>query len=146
MLARSYDAEFLNRIVNDPAMEWARLGVKSIDLTEAVSNPENVFLANEFGGFLFVRDGDVYEVHSNLTPEGRGRAAFEAARAAAFFMFTETPCLAIRTLVPKGNFAAAALTRKMGFTHWGDTEINGRECRMFMLTIKEWARRLKCRQ
>jgi len=145
VLARSVDAEFLNSIINHESTEGGRLGLKDLDLTEAVSNPDNVFLQTEHGGFLFIKDGDVYEVHSTFTPEGRGTRAFEAAREAAFFMFTETPCLAIRTLVPKGNVAAYALTKKMGFSQWGDSEVNGHECRMFMLTIKEWCRRLKCR-
>jgi hypothetical protein len=145
LIARSYDAEFLNRIVNDPSMEPARLGMKAIDLTEAVSNPDNVFLANEFGGFLFVKDGDTYEVHTNFLPEGRGKAALAAAQQAAFYMFTETDCLAIRTYVPVGNVAADALTRRMGFSHWNTVEINGHEAKLYMLTLKEWCRCLSAR-
>lgn len=142
MITRSTDAEFLNRIVNDPAMANGRLGMKDLDLTEAVSNPDNVFLANEFGGFLFVKDGDLYDVHTNFLPEGRGQLALEAAREAAFYIFTRTDCLAIETYVPQGNVAAAALTKRMGFSHWGDEVINGHFCRRFVLTIKQWAKSL----
>jgi hypothetical protein len=146
MISRSTDAEFLNRIVNDPAMAPARLGMKELDLTEAVSNPDNVFLANQWGGFLFIKDEDVYEVHTNFLPAGRGKLALKAAQDAAFYMFTQTDALAIRTSVPRGNFAAAALTKRMGFSHWGDEVINGYECRVFVLTIKCWARRLPCQR
>jgi len=121
-------------------MEPARLGLKDLDLTEAVSNPDNVFLANEFGGFLFVKDDYTYEVHTNFLPAGRGKAALAAAKEAARYMFQETDCLAIRTYVPVGNVAADALTRRMGFTQWGTAEVCGHEAKLYMLTIKEWVR------
>ena len=144
-VVRSFDAEFLNRLVNDPSTEAGRLGLKDLDLTEVLADHDNVFLANSYGGFLFVRDRDVYEVHTNFLPRGRGPKVYDAARAAAFYMFTETDCLAIRTMVPRGNLAAKALTERMGFTRWGDTEVNGVECGLYMLTLKEWCRRHKCR-
>jgi hypothetical protein len=141
-LALSRDADFLNEIVNAPGMEGARLGQKSLDLAEHVKNTANVFLANEYGGFLFVKDGDWYEVHTNFLPEGRGERALNAAREAAWHMFTQTPCLGIRTSVVKGNFAARALTKRMGFANWGVFDLDGREATLYVLTIKEWARTL----
>lgn len=136
-VARSFDVQFLNRVVNDPAMEKSRLGVKNIDLTAAVSDPENIFLANEYGGFLFMKDGDGYEVHTNFLPEGRGKVALDAARDAAAYIFTQTDAHWIRTLVPRGNVAAYALTKAMGFQATGDhVRVNDTLCRVFELKFE----------
>lgn len=146
MLLRSMETEFLHRVIEDPAVKpWVTLG-HEVDLTDVVKNPDNVFLANPWGGFLFVKDGDCYECHSQFLPEGRGKKTLEAAREAAWYIFTRTPALAIRTYVPRGNVAAAALARRMGFSVWGTVEYLGTEMTVYMLTLKEWARGLGCRQ
>lgn len=145
MLLRSTEAGFLNSVVNDPSVKpWVTLGLGELDLTEAVNNPDNVFLANAWGGFLFVKDGDCYECHTQFLPEGRGKKALEAAREAAWYIFTRTAALAIRTYVPRGNVAAAALARRVGFSVWGVVELLGTEMTVYMLTLKKWAEGLKC--
>jgi hypothetical protein len=148
MLAQSKDVQFLHSVIAHPdVLPWVTLGRGALDLTDVVGNPENIFLANEYGGFLFIRDGDNYEVHTQFLPQGRGRKAVEAAREAAWHIFTRTPALAIRTYVPRGNFRAAALARRAGFSAWGTVNNDGIEMDWYVLTIKEWAKGLKqCQQ
>lgn len=146
-IAPSRDAEFLNRVVNDPSVfPWISLGLKPpLDLTALLADENNIFLANGFGGFLFIAKPDyIYEVHTQLLPEGRGKLALIAAKEAAFHMFTKTEAIRIDTTVAFGNKAADRLTRMMGFTKWGDTEVNGIPSHYYVLTLKEWARGLTC--
>jgi hypothetical protein len=84
MLARCYDAGFVNQVVNHPDV---RLGVGApelgeLDLTELIDRPEHWFLMGDYGGFMLSWSApDVREVHTFITPEGRGKWA-NAARAA----------------------------------------------------------------
>jgi len=143
----SKDAAFLNRVANDPSVfPWISLGLKPpLDLTALLEDEHNIFLANEFGGFLFIAKPDyVYDVHTQFLPEGRGRTALAAAREAAFHMFTKTDAMRIDTTVALANRAADRLTRMMGFSKWGETEVNGTPSNYYVLTLKEWARGLTC--
>lgn len=146
MLQRSTDAALLNRVVNHPEVARWMLGFEPpYDLSPLIQNPANIFLANEHGGFLFLKqEHDVYEVHTQFLPEGRGNS-LPLARDAAFWMFTQSDALAIQTYVPESNLPALRLTQAMGFSCWGESEVNGHACSVYVLTIKEWARGL-CQQ
>lgn len=143
-LQRSYDAEFLNSVLNHPEVSRWMIGFEPpYDLSSVLANPANVFLANAHGGFLFVADEErfKYEVHTQFLPEGRG-SSLALARDAALYMFAHTACLAIETYVPHDNEAARRLTLAMGFVPCGDIEVNERPCTVYLLTIKTWARTL----
>lgn len=145
MLARTHDAAFMNSVVNHPAIKpQVSLGMEgTLDLTPLVSDEGNVCLQNEHGGFLFIRsEHDCFDVHTQFLPEGRGPAALASAREAAWFMFTQTHCLAIRTFVGSTNHPARALTKRMGFVKIDDGELFGVTGEWFLLTIKQWARGL----
>lgn len=145
-LARSTDAVLLNRVVNHPEVSRWMLGFKPpYDLSPLVQDPANIFLANEHGGFLFIKQEQyTYGVHTQFLPEGRGNS-LSLARDAAFWMFTQSDALAIETYVPADNVAALKLTLAMGFSHWLDTEVNARPCGIYVLTLKQWAKSL-CQQ
>lgn len=146
-LQRSYDAALLNAVVNHPEVSRWMIGIQPpYDLSAVLANTANVFLANQYGGFLFVR-GEVgyrYEVHTQFLPEGRGDS-FRFAKQAAWHMFTKTDCLEIETYVPKENAAAWGLTVAMSFKPCGEIEVNGHDCTVFVLNIKTWAMSL-CQQ
>ena len=144
-LARSTDATFLNRVVNHPAVHpYVSLGLKAdLDLSASVSDPANIFLANEFGGFLLIAKPDyVYELHTQFLPEGRGKAAYEAGREGCAYMFTRTDCLRMDTYIQKGHSHVERYARVVGFKRWGETELHGIPCYYYVLTLKEWARGL----
>lgn len=136
------DVQFLNRVINDPSVHpHVSYGLDRIDLAQVLADEQNLFIANEHGGFLFVRDGDVYEVHTQFLPEGRGPQLLSAAREAAAYIFTRTGAIGIRTMIGD-NQPAEALALAVGFQPWGEAAVNGHPVTVFMLTIKEWAKRL----
>ena len=145
MIHQSTDAAFLNRVVNHPSvLPYVLCGFKGpLDVTALVENPRNVFLANEFGGFLLIdRDDFVYELHTQFLPEGRGKSVIRAGNEMTTWMFTKTDALRIDTYVQPDNRAAAWAARICGFKKWGTVEINGSACCYYVLTLKDWARRL----
>ena len=81
MLERSYDTEFINKVVNDPAVRpYVGSGVDGdIDTQILVDDPENWFLMGEHGGFLFSETAPgIREVHTFILPSGRGEWAADA--------------------------------------------------------------------
>lgn len=121
MIRLCTDAAFLNEILNDPAVHPWVCGANAgpIDITPVLSNPSNIALVTDHGGFIFAKIGSgVYDVHTQFKPEGRG-TALAAAKEAAQFMFTYTDCIRIETMVPEVNKAARLLTERMGFTYQG---------------------------
>lgn len=145
-LYRSTNAEHLNRVLNHPEVARWMVGISPpYDSSAVLADSSNIYLANEHGGFLFISEDEyVYEVHTQFVPEGRGDSLARA-KEAAYWMFTRTDCLAIRTYVPEDNPAALALTRAMFFVENGRIEVMGRQCTVHLLTIKDWARSL-CQQ
>ena len=75
MLARTYDAELVNRVANHPAVR-PFIGAPDdgdLDFTDAVARPEHWFLFGDHGGFLLQWSAPrVREVHTMILPQGRG--------------------------------------------------------------------------
>lgn len=122
----------MNRIT-DPAMVWPIWGSPSINpfvtddfseyypMPEIVSSPNVVCLmpaANDaYFIFIFQRPMLV-EVHAAVLTSARSYSV-EYAKAAAKWMFDNTPCRTILSFVPKGNYPALALDRAVGFKKVG---------------------------
>lgn len=82
MLDRSYDAERINVVVNDPEVRpfVGAIELGDVDLTSVVERPENWFLMGEHGGFGLVWSAPgVHEIHTFILPLGRGKWATKAA-------------------------------------------------------------------
>lgn len=137
----SRDAELLNRVMNDPSVfPWISLGHKGpFDGAVLLENERNYFFANEYGGFLVLDTGDgVYEIHTQFLPEGRGRTAILGAHEGMAFMFTETPCIALKTFCPFNNPAATKLARVAGMKRCKTETLLGVEGDTYSITRKEW--------
>jgi hypothetical protein len=108
---RTLDAAFLNTVANHPDVRpW--LGADEVDLTAAVSNPQNYTLVCETGGFILSPQAPgVYEVHSMFLPGGDALGFMIRCQE---WMFTRTDCTAITSKVPKANRAAKGLALKGG--------------------------------
>lgn len=81
-MIRTFDAEFVNRIVNDPTVRpfVGGDGESYIDLTAAVSDDKNHAMMGGHGGFLCTWSAPgTYEIHTFILPEGRGAAAIALA-------------------------------------------------------------------
>lgn len=148
MIERAYDAEFLNRVANHPAVRpWvADVAAGELDMTPHVANQANVCLVGEHGAFFCFKFFEgCYEVHTQVMPEGRGEWTRRFADAGMRYMFTATDCVEILTRVPKGHVAAAALTRAVGFRPQFNTPaeclFRGERvpCSIHSLTIQDWS-------
>lgn len=143
-LERVYDGARLMRVIRHPSV-WPHvsLGVDDFDISPLASDPDNVMLVNDHGGFGFIkREDGIYEQHTAFLPEGRRGEAFMAGREALWYLFTHTDCIAIRSFVTEENRVAAGYARKLGFSEIGDCEINGYPSKVLFLSIKAWARGL----
>jgi len=147
MIERTTDPQFLNQVLNDPAVRpWvADVADGALDMTPAVSNPENVCLVGEHGGFfLYKYDVGVFEVHSAVRPSGRGAWAKAAAKSVVDYMFTATDCVEILTRIPQGHLGAKALAEATGFRHQFTTPpdclFRGERvpAHIYSLTLQEW--------
>jgi GNAT superfamily N-acetyltransferase len=81
MLELSHDVARINKIVNDPAVRPAigMVDLGDLDMAPLVEKPEHWFLMGEHGGFALTWSAPcVYEWHSFVLPEGRGKWAADA--------------------------------------------------------------------
>jgi hypothetical protein len=110
------DASFLNSVANNPEVRPHLGGNGALDLSGFTSNPANVALQCDHGGFVAVKlEHGVYECHSMFLPEGRGAVAKEAMAEGLRYLFAATDCLEVVTKAPEGNRAAFGAARGMGF-------------------------------
>lgn len=89
MIGRTFNASLLNHLANHPEIRPHIGGdvTQPIDLTEFASREEHIGLVGEHGGFLCSWTAPhCYEVHTLILPEGRGRWAYDFARAGRDWM------------------------------------------------------------
>lgn len=137
----SRDKEFINYVTNHPSVfPYVSFKVPGpFDMGQFLDDPKNIFLANDFGGFLFLwqREG-VYEVHTQFLPEGRGRKALDGARWASQFMFTNTDCEELETYVADEARATILFTLRVGFEKSQAVEALNTAMHRYVLTREKW--------
>lgn len=118
---RIYDAERINYLVNHPEIRPFVGGdiTKSIDLTASVQNPADIYVGGDHGAFgcSFVCPG-VYEVHTFILPEGRGKWACEFAKAALAYV-AEQGARYLWTCVHPDHANVKFFTLRSGFKRAG---------------------------
>jgi len=148
VIERQFDGQAVNRIVNHPSIyPWVcgPLEGQDLDLSGPIGDGSYIALFGEFGGFLFwkLTDG-IYDAHSAVLPEGRGKWALGAAREALAWMFHHEGAVEIMMAVPKGNLAVRALVRSLKAKYTGNIEdgwmIDGNSVAsdIFSLTKTDW--------
>lgn len=114
IISRVFDATRINEIVNSPdVFPWVKGAAGGeIDLGPVIAHPANFMLLGEHGGILFkaVQPG-IYEAHTQVLREGRGRWTIDMANAALRWMFTRTDCMEVFSWAPQGNLGALTLIR-----------------------------------
>lgn len=116
MIERQRSAALVNEIVNHREVHpWICGPIDGpLDLTQAIEDGSYIALMGEFGGFMFWNMGfGIYDAHSAVIPEGRGKWAIKAAKAALRHMFEDVGAIEIMMSVPKGNLAVLALVRSL---------------------------------
>lgn len=145
-MRRTLDATFLNEVANHPEVfPWIGSAQDSVDLTPTISNPANIALEADGGGWVLIRlEPGVYELHTLFLPEGRGRAYFAQAREAIRYVFVNTDATEILTKCPDSNKAAGMAAGVIGFKErfrregvWAD----GAGISFRSLTIEDWRER-----
>ena len=117
IIRRATDSTFSNMVLNHPEVRKHTLHVEGVpsDITPLVSNPANVVMEGEYGGIIFHQVlAGLFEVHTYVLPEGRGKWALDMAHEAIEWMFCRTNASELYTRVPDGNVAAMALSRAVG--------------------------------
>lgn len=143
MTALRSKAEFLAKVWNHPeVLPWVSLGMPE-ELTEEnahkILEKGALFLDNEYGGFLLIPgENDVYDVHTQFLPEGRGSVALHFARDSIRKVFVETPCLGLRTFVADDNQKARMFSLMCGFVEVLQADVNGISGKIMLLTLKKW--------
>lgn len=128
------DAKYINGFANHPEIRPHIGGSGELDLT-AITKEPNVALFGEHGGFcLSWTAPGTYEVHTLITPEGRGAWAFDwAARSIEYMALIGAEH--IWTRVHPDARHTAIFTRKMGLKPCGtllcDLGDGEREWRLF---------------
>lgn len=114
MLSRQESAERVNEIVNDPSIYPWICGplTEPLDLTTTIESGNYIALVGEYGGFLFWKIAPgLFDAHSAILPEGRGRWTIKAAKSALDWMFGKEGADEIMMVAPQGNLAVLSLVR-----------------------------------
>jgi hypothetical protein len=147
VIRRTMDAAFLNEIVNHPEVRPWVGGDGVLDLTPVITNPANLAVVTDTGGFIAVGVGEGrYEIHSMFRPTGHGVVA--AMREALTYCFTATDAVELVTKVPVGNKAADGLATLAGFRLQGSVTMpwahgERRAVEIRTLRIEDWAQRAR---
>jgi hypothetical protein len=122
VIARSFDADRLNDLVNHPAIRPYVGGDPEayLDLSHLIADDKNIALLGDHGGFFATWTAPhTYEVHTFILPEGRGRAAYELAREGRDYM-TSHGANHLWTRVQRGAENVKRFTLAGGFKPCGE--------------------------
>lgn len=119
-ITREYSAERINYVLNHPDVRpWVADESEGIlDISRQVENKRNVLLMGEYGGCFFAKlTTTMYEVHTQVLPEGRGAWLKDFLRAVRHYIFTRTDAVEVVTRVPLGHLGAKHAAKYVGMKH-----------------------------
>lgn len=144
---RTFDPQRMNAIMNHPAVRptIADMPEGRIDATEVMRHETTYALIGDHGAVLLHANiPGIYEVHTNILPEGRGGWTLDFLESAKLWMFAQTDCFEVLTRVPRGHLQAKAATLAAGMT----LEFERPKCRfmdkevpveIYSIDIAKWA-------
>lgn len=116
MIHRTFDADKVNAVLNDPSVyPWVHGAVVGpLDLGPVLANKSNYCLWGEHGGMLFSQlQPGLYEFHTQVLPAGRGKWTLEMMRECFHWVFSHTDAMELLTRSPKGNLGAKTVCRAL---------------------------------
>ncbi len=124
-LTRSTDSALIKRVITHPRVyphvtEDSAPEPEAFSVSEAVKHPNVHFLTaydqDELLGLFMVHqhNGVMYEVHTCLLPNAWGERATKAGKALISWVFENTSCEKLITLVPEGNTLALRFAKRCG--------------------------------
>lgn len=149
MIQREFSPRNINAILNHPSVyPWVNGAVSGdLDISPVLADPRHVALFGEHGGVIFIHhQGGLYEAHTQVLPEGRGKWTVDMVNEALAWMFTHTDAVEIMTRVPEGNRAAKGLAiaihGKYEFTNPRGWIKDGKSipAEIYALRIQDWMR------
>ncbi len=97
--------------------------VGTLDATPLIADRDNYFFTDTHGGCGLLNLGQGrYDLHSFVLPSGRGRWVKDNFERVKAWMFENTDCREIITMVPKNNRLALGAARFCGFKKYGSME------------------------
>jgi len=144
MIARTFDPEFLNTVINHPDVRPMLGGEGALDISAQALDANNFVLTSDHGGFILMQhEPGVYEVHSQFLP-GHSGATIRAMREAMTYMFTRTDCETLVSQVPDNNRPAHGIAMVGGLREVFRREEGPRGPASYVsLGIMDWAMRTK---
>lgn len=124
LLHFSTDASEINAAINHPAVRpfVGAPEIGAVDISPLLTD-ENLFPFGEFGGFALIWTAPATrEVHTFITPEGRGRWAAEAARE-GIAMAAEEGTRRLWTKIPPDADNVRSYAARMGMKATGETVV-----------------------
>lgn len=115
---RETNAKRMNVLLNHPLIRPdIGDGDELVDIGKAAANPRNYLMMGESGGIMLlcIAPG-IYECHTAVHPNSRGKWTMGLIASVQKYMFTATDCYEIVTRVPVGHIAALAATQACGMT------------------------------
>lgn len=149
MIERCLDAHRINAIINHPdVLPWVAGPLQGeLDISPVLADSKNVALAGEHGAMLFAWiQPCMYEAHTLVLPQGRGRWTLDFVHAALAWMFLQTDATEILTRCPKGNLGAKALVRAIEgdfqFTAPAGWQLHDRliPADVYAMSLERWVR------
>lgn len=122
-MIRTFDAKFVNGIVNHPEVRpfVGGDGESFIDLASVLADGKNICLMDEHGGFMATWTApDTYELHTFILPAGRGRKAYANARELLSTLKANFGALHIWTRVPHDQENVRRFTIASGLKPCGE--------------------------
>lgn len=147
-IRRTFDPKEINAILNHPdILSWMEGDGGAIDISERLKRPDILIaLVGEHGAFTAYRlMSGVYEFHTAILPDGRGRWARQFADAGMLWMFSQTDAMELLTRVPEGHRGARAMACLMGlrqtFPDDQKSLYRGEKVRslIYCISVQEWA-------
>lgn len=136
---RTFSADLLNDVANDPEVRSFLGGDGSVDVSALLSDPNNIALVDDVGGFVMIRqEAGLYDCHTLYPPEARGRHALQAAQQVFRWMFTRTDATALSGVFPASNQRVEGFGKLLGFqmVHERLTHLGTAQCGF--LTLEKW--------
>ncbi len=118
-------AVVVNYLINHPEIKpWVCGNMEGyLDVMPLIQNTDNFFFTSDHGGCGLIKlQLGVYDLHSFVLPSGRGLWVKDNFERVKEWMFKNTDCIEITTMVPKNNRLALGAARMCKFKKYGILE------------------------
>lgn len=133
----------INAVTNHPLVRpfLGGDGESYVDMTAVVTHDRVITCDFGDGYLVFHNLGHCWEVHTAFKPEAHGYRAYNCAREAIGYMYTNHNMQKLKAKPPVHDKRTARFCRLLGFERCGSARIGGDipyDANVFMMTRKSW--------